>query len=199
MGHTGSTAAHKRHKGIDMKKLTVIASSWCAMLIALSFSATLTPTANAAISIAVTNFRGLWDSTVSYGEGAIVTYNGQSCICTVKNKNVVPTNTEAWAVLDASGTQGPQGPAGATGATGATGPAGPAGPAGSMGIPGPVHSKSDAFRSQGNRFEEYASAWRDRWNSVMEIFMAGGNYPVAEIPFPAGFPAATDAEIAAMR
>ena len=28
------------------------------------------------------------------------------------------------------------------------------------------------------------SAWRDRWNSVMEIFMAGGNYPASGVSFP---------------
>jgi hypothetical protein len=56
-----------------------------------------------------------------------------------------------------------------------------------------------AFRTEADKFRNYSSAWRDRWNSVMEIFMAGGNYPVAETPFPTGFPAATDAEIAAMR
>jgi len=59
------------------------------------------------------------------------------------------------------------------------------------------HAKTLAFTTESDKFRNYASASRDRWNSVMEIFMAGGNYPVAEIPFPAGFPAATDAEIAA--
>jgi hypothetical protein len=36
------------------------------------------------------------------------------------------------------------------------------------------------------------AAWRDKWNSVM----AGGNYPMVELPFSAGFAAAVDAEIA---
>jgi hypothetical protein len=127
-----------------MKKRIVLASSWCAILIGLSLSATMTPAANAAISIALTNFRGTWDPTVSYGAGAIVTYQGQSYISIDKNSNVVPTNTEAWAVLDAAGTPGPAGVPGSTGATGPTGasgspgPAGPAGPAGAMGIPGPA-------------------------------------------------------------
>ena len=31
----------------------------------------------------------------------------------------------------------------------------------------------------------------------MELFMAGGNYAAAGVPFPASFPAAVDAEIAA--
>ncbi len=54
-----------------------------------------------------------------------------------------------------------------------------------------------AFTTEANNFRNYASAWRDRWNSVMEIFMAGGNYPVSEIPTPPGFPQAVEAEIAA--
>jgi hypothetical protein len=33
----------------------------------------------------------------------------------------------------------------------------------------------------------------------MELFMAGGNYAVAGVPFPVGFPAAVDAEIAAAK
>jgi hypothetical protein len=33
----------------------------------------------------------------------------------------------------------------------------------------------------------------------MEIFMAGGNYAASGVPFPAGFPAAVDAEIAAAK
>jgi hypothetical protein len=35
------------------------------------------------------------------------------------------------------------------------------------------HAKTPAFTSEGDKFRNYASAWRDRWNSVMEIFMAG--------------------------
>jgi hypothetical protein len=36
-------------------------------------------------------------------------------------------------------------------------------------------SRTPAFTMEGDKFRNYASAWRDRWNSVMEIFMAGGN------------------------
>jgi hypothetical protein len=58
------------------------------------------------------------------------------------------------------------------------------------------HAKTSAFTTEGDKFRNYASAWRDRWNSVMEIFMAGGNYAAAGVPFPKGFPAAVDAELA---
>ncbi|MGO9636118.1 MAG: hypothetical protein ACLPX1_19810 [Steroidobacteraceae bacterium] len=60
-------------------------------------------------------------------------------------------------------------------------------------------AKTAAFTTEGDKFRNYASAWRDRWNSVMEIFMAGGNYAASGVPFPAGFPAAVDAEIAAAK
>jgi hypothetical protein len=62
-----------------------------------------------------------------------------------------------------------------------------------------AHAKTPTFDTEADKFRTYASAWRDRWNSVMEVFMAGGDYPAAEIPFPTDFPAATNAEIAAMR
>ena len=61
------------------------------------------------------------------------------------------------------------------------------------------HAKTAAFSSKGDKFRNSASAWRDRWNSVMELFMAGGNYAVSGVPFPNGFPAAVDVEIAAAK
>lgn len=61
------------------------------------------------------------------------------------------------------------------------------------------HAKTPAFTTEADKFREYASAWRDRWNSVMELFMAGGNYAAAEVPFPKEFPDAVQAEIAAAR
>jgi hypothetical protein len=59
------------------------------------------------------------------------------------------------------------------------------------------HAKTPAFTSEADKFRNYASAWRDRWNSVMEIFMAGGNYPASGVSFPAGVSAAVEAEIVA--
>jgi type II secretory pathway component PulM len=61
------------------------------------------------------------------------------------------------------------------------------------------HAQTPAFTAEADKFRNYASAWRDRWNSIMELFMAGGNYAVSGVPFPAGFPAAVDAEIAAAK
>ncbi len=58
------------------------------------------------------------------------------------------------------------------------------------------HAMTPSFRSEGDKFRSYASVWRDRWYSVMELFMAGGNYAVSEVPFPKGLSAAVDAEIA---
>jgi hypothetical protein len=61
------------------------------------------------------------------------------------------------------------------------------------------HAKSPSFGTEADKFQNYSSAWRDRWNSVMELFMAGGNYPASGVPFPAGFAAAVDAELAAAK
>jgi hypothetical protein len=52
---------------------------------------------------------------------------------------------------------------------------------------------------EGDKFRNYASAWRDRSNSVMELFMAGGNYAASGVPFPDTFASAVDAEIAAAK
>lgn len=59
------------------------------------------------------------------------------------------------------------------------------------------HRKTAAFATEADRFRNYASAWRDRWNSVMELFMTGGSYAVSGVPFPAGFAPAVQAEITA--
>jgi hypothetical protein len=60
-------------------------------------------------------------------------------------------------------------------------------------------ARTPAFTAEADKFRNYASTWRDRWNSVMELFMAGGNYPNAEVAFPKEFPQAVQAEISAAR
>jgi hypothetical protein len=60
-------------------------------------------------------------------------------------------------------------------------------------------AKTAAFTTESDKFRNYASAWRDRWNSVMELFMAGGNYPASGVPGPTAFAEAVRAEIAAAR
>jgi len=61
------------------------------------------------------------------------------------------------------------------------------------------HAKTAVFTAEVDKFRNYASAWRDRWNSVMQPFMAGGSYPTSGVPFPNGSPAAVDVEIAAAK
>jgi hypothetical protein len=61
------------------------------------------------------------------------------------------------------------------------------------------NAKTDSFKTQANQFRDYAVAWRDRWNSVMELFMAGGSFAASGAPFPKDFPAVLDKEIAAAR
>jgi hypothetical protein len=61
------------------------------------------------------------------------------------------------------------------------------------------HAKMPAFNIEADKFRNYASAWRDRWISVMELFMAGGNYPASGVSFPINFPSAVDKEIIAAK
>jgi hypothetical protein len=60
-----------------------------------------------------------------------------------------------------------------------------------------AHAVLTEVSVEGGKFSKYAIAWRDRWSSVMELFMVGGSFPASETPFPVGFGAAIDAEIAA--
>ncbi|KQW38385.1 hypothetical protein ASC76_10200 [Rhizobacter sp. Root404] len=49
------------------------------------------------------------------------------------------------------------------------------------------YAKDENFRSEADKFQKYAAAWRDRWNSVMAVFMSGGTYAGSAVPFPSGF------------
>jgi hypothetical protein len=53
------------------------------------------------------------------------------------------------------------------------------------------------FAAASGKFRNYAIAWQDRWNSAMELYMAGGDYPTADVPLPTGLPAAMRGEMAA--
>lgn len=61
-----------------------------------------------------------------------------------------------------------------------------------------AHAETSALTMESDRFQHYAIAWRDRWNSVMEYFMTGGNFPISQVPYPKDFLAAVDAEIDAV-
>jgi hypothetical protein len=61
------------------------------------------------------------------------------------------------------------------------------------------YAKTPAFTAEADKFRNYAAAWRDRCNSLMEFFMAGGNYAASGVPRPNGFQDAVKAEIAAAR
>ena len=56
------------------------------------------------------------------------------------------------------------------------------------------YAQSDGFKAKARAFRSYAIAWNDRWDSVMEYFMAGGNLPASDVPFPEGFRAAVETE-----
>lgn len=85
----------------------------------------------------ITSFAGAWRSTLTYRPGTVVTWQGASYLCLVKNDGVEPnTNTGDWALLDSPGAAGPKGPTGPAGPPGVQGPAGAVGPAGPRGVPG---------------------------------------------------------------
>ena len=60
-------------------------------------------------------------------------------------------------------------------------------------------ARTSAFRAGAETFRDYASRLRDRWQSVFEIFMAGGHLPVAGPAFPTAFADALAAERAAVQ
>jgi hypothetical protein len=60
-----------------------------------------------------------------------------------------------------------------------------------------TRAENPEFRRQSEEFRRYAIAWRDRWNSILELFMNGGSYPAAEISPPPDFLRAVQVELAA--
>jgi hypothetical protein len=62
-----------------------------------------------------------------------------------------------------------------------------------------THARMPEFKASTERFRDYAISQRDRWQSVPEIFMAGGNLPTAGPALPAEFSDAVAAESVAAR
>ncbi len=60
-------------------------------------------------------------------------------------------------------------------------------------------ARSPGLAAEVDKFRSYSAAWRDRWNSVMELFMAGGTYASTEVVYPAALSEKLEAEIAAAR
>lgn len=58
------------------------------------------------------------------------------------------------------------------------------------------HVKTPAFRAAAVQYRDYAISFRDRWQSLFEVFMAGGNGPSSGPVAPAGFLALLKAEAA---
>jgi hypothetical protein len=59
------------------------------------------------------------------------------------------------------------------------------------------HAKTPAFRAAAEQYRNYAFSFRDRWQSLFEVFMAGGNLPALGPAFPSGFSASLNQEMAA--
>ena len=60
-------------------------------------------------------------------------------------------------------------------------------------------ARTSAFRSAAGKFRDYATDFRDRWQSLFEIFMAGGHLPAAGPAFPTTFADALAAESSAVQ
>jgi secreted Zn-dependent insulinase-like peptidase len=60
-------------------------------------------------------------------------------------------------------------------------------------------AQTAAFRGTAEKFRDYAISFRDRWQSVFETFMTGGNLPAAGPSFPADFADAVAVELSAVR
>ena len=58
-------------------------------------------------------------------------------------------------------------------------------------------AKTIAFTAEADKFRSYASAWRDRWNSAMELFKAGGDNAASGVPYPTDFQVVNRVRIAA--
>jgi hypothetical protein len=94
------------------------------------------------------NWRGIWQTGVSYAVDDVVAYHGSSFICIQATTGTEdPADTFSWSLLAARGNdgaegavgpQGPQGEVGPQGPAGAEGPVGPQGPQGEIGPEGPA-------------------------------------------------------------
>lgn len=60
-------------------------------------------------------------------------------------------------------------------------------------------ASTENFKAAAETFRVYATSFRERWQSVFETFMAGGNLPAAGPAFPTTFAAAVAAEESALR
>ena len=55
------------------------------------------------------------------------------------------------------------------------------------------------FRVAAEKYRDYANSFRDRWQSVFEVFMAGGNLPPVGAAFPVELAGTVSVEIASAR
>jgi Phage Tail Collar Domain len=91
----------------------------CAVPIAAFFNAALSAPTAAAPDVAFKSFQGAWAAATTYNSGAVITYNGASYICILKNTHFAPpTHPNYWQIMDAPGATGPQGPPGPPGTQG---------------------------------------------------------------------------------
>lgn len=61
------------------------------------------------------------------------------------------------------------------------------------------HARTSEFKLMSEKFRDYAIRFRDRWQSVLEIYMAGGSLPAANPALPGDLAGAIQTEISAAR
>jgi len=61
------------------------------------------------------------------------------------------------------------------------------------------YAHTEEFKREASAFRAYAPAWNDRWDSLMEYFMAGGNLPASDVQLPTKFASAVQAELDAVK
>jgi len=55
-------------------------------------------------------------------------------------------------------------------------------------------ARTTAFSAELPALQQYVTVWHERWNSVMELYMAGGNLPAADPVWPKSFRQAIEIE-----
>jgi hypothetical protein len=61
------------------------------------------------------------------------------------------------------------------------------------------HARTSEFKLMSEKFRDYAIRFRDRWQSVLEIYMAGGSLPATNPALPGDLASGIQAEISAVR
>ena len=59
--------------------------------------------------------------------------------------------------------------------------------------------RTESFKIESAKFRDHAIRYNDRWKALLEVYASVGDFPTAAPVFPAGFPAAVEAELKSRR